>query len=99
MAARRSTNARAQQARVQQERSRLHTARQTLHADGIRRRVRDNTVAVVAGTLIVVGAVVSQVVHAEATAPAPKPSPSSTPTLAPEAPLTPQPTATETPAG
>ncbi|MDQ4212758.1 hypothetical protein [Microbacterium capsulatum] len=82
MAGRRPTNAREQRARVEQERLRLHTARRDWHTGTVRRRVRDNTIAVVAGSLIVIAAVVSQVVHAQVTAPAPKPTPTvtSTPT-------------------
>lgn len=99
MAARRTTNARAQRARTEQERARLHTARQQLHMKAVRRRVRDNTIAVVVGSVIVIGAVVSQVVHAEVTAPAPKPSPSASSTTVPDSSPTPTPTATETPAG
>ena len=99
MAARRTTNARAQRARTEQERARLHTARQQLHTKAVRRRVRDNTIAVVVGSVIVIGAVVSQVVHAEVTAPVPKPSPSVSSTTVPDSSPAPAPTATETPAG
>lgn len=96
MAARGSKKA---QTRTEAERARLHTARTRWHQDQIRRRTRDNIIAVTVGSLIVVGAIVSQVVHAQVTAPEPTPSPSSsiapssvpsdTPTLEPSAPATP----------
>ncbi|GAA4482366.1 hypothetical protein [Microbacterium panaciterrae] len=95
MAGRRPTNAREQRARLEQERARLHGARRAWHDGIVRRRIRDNTVAIITGSVIVVAAIVSQVLHAEATAPAPKPSPTVTPTPA----VTPTPTATSTPAG
>ena len=96
MAARGSKKA---QTRTEAERARLHTARTRWHQDQIRRRTRDNIIAVTVGSLIVVGAIVSQVVHAQVTAPEPTPSPSSSiapspapsdgPTLEPSAPATP----------
>ncbi|WP_136050581.1 hypothetical protein [Microbacterium sp. K36] len=96
MAARGSKKA---QTRTEAERARLHTARTRWHQDQIRRRTRDNIIAVTVGSLIVVGAIVSQVVHAQVTTPEPTPSPSSsiapspvpsdTPTLEPSAPATP----------
>ena len=96
MAARGSKKA---QTRTEAERARLHTARTRWHQDQIRRRTRDNIIAVTVGSFIVVGAIVSQVVHAQVTTPEPTPSPSSsiapspvpsdTPTLEPSAPATP----------
>ncbi|AKV85613.1 hypothetical protein BMW26_08725 [Microbacterium sp. 1.5R] len=90
-----------QQSRTEVERARLHTARKTWHEGQIRRRTRDNTIAVVAGVLIVAGAVVSQVVHAQVNPPAPSPSPTVEPTEAPVPtdPATPEPAPTEAPAG
>lgn len=98
MAARGSKKA---QTRTEAERARLHTARTRWHQDQIRRRTRDNAVAITVGALIVVGAIVSQVVHAQVTAPEPTPTPSPTSSIAPsptpsDAP-SPVPTASETP--
>ncbi|MEW2008857.1 hypothetical protein D8M34_03375 [Microbacterium sp. HSID17254] len=98
MAARGSKKA---QARTEAERARLHTARTRWHQDQIRRRTRDNAIAITVGALIVVGAIVSQVVHAQVTAPEPTPTPSPTSSIAPsptpsDAP-SPVPTASETP--
>ncbi len=98
MAARGSKKA---QARTEAERARLHTARTRWHQDQIRRRTRDNAIAITVGALIVVGAIVSQVVHAQVTAPEPTPTPSPTSSVAPsptpsDAP-SPVPTASETP--
>lgn len=99
MAGRRPTNAREQRARVEQERARLHIARRDWYTGVVRRRVRDNTIAIIAGSVIVVGAIVSQVVHAEVTAPRPQPSPTvtSAPTV-PEPTVAPTEPATEDPA-
>ena len=98
MAARGSKKA---QARTEAERARLHTARTRWHQDQIRRRTRDNAIAITVGALIVVGAIVSQVVHAQVTAPEPTPTPSPISSIAPsptpsDAP-SPVPTASETP--
>ena len=98
MAARGSKKA---QTRTEAERARLHTARTRWHQDQIRRRTRDNAIAITVGALIVVGAIVSQVVHAQVTAPEPMPTPSPTSSIAPsptpsDAP-SPVPTASETP--
>ena len=98
MAARGSKKA---QTRTEAERARLHTARTRWHQDQIRRRTRDNAIAITVGALIVVGAIVSQVVHAQVTAPEPTPTPSPTSSIAPsptpsDAPG-PVPTASETP--
>ncbi len=89
-----------QQSRTEAERARLHTARTTWHEGQIRRRARDNTVAVVAGALIVAGAIVSQVVHAQVNPPAPSPTPTVEPTVAPVPtdPGTPDPEPTGAPA-
>ncbi|MCK2031721.1 MULTISPECIES: hypothetical protein [Microbacterium] len=96
MAARGSKKA---QTRTEAERARLHTARTRWHQDQIRRRTRDNIIAVTVGSLIVVGAIVSQVVHAQVTTPEPTPSPSSStaPSPAPSDTPSPAPTAPETP--
>lgn len=64
--------------RTEAERTRLHAARAAWHSRTIRRRRRDTVVATVAGSLIVVGAIASQVVHAQVTAPEPTPAPTST---------------------
>lgn len=98
MAARGSKKA---QTRTEAERARLHTARTRWHQDQIRRRTRDNAIAITVGALIVVGAIISQVVHAQVTAPEPTPTPSPTSSIAPsptpsDAP-SPVPTASETP--
>ncbi|MFJ4174428.1 hypothetical protein [Microbacterium sp. NPDC089696] len=107
MAARGSKGA--QRSRTEAERARLHVARREWHDRQIRRRVRDNAIAVIAGIVIVGGAVASQVVHAQVTAPEPEPTPSVEPTDAPfptETPLptdapapTEEPAPSETPAG
>jgi hypothetical protein len=90
----------AQQARTQAERARLYAARRAWHEGQIRRRVRDNTIAGIVGGLIVVGAIASQVVHAQVTAPAPTPTPTvtpaPTPTDAPTPDESPEPQPTET---
>lgn len=85
-----------QQTRDQAERARLYAARTAWHEKLQRRRLRDTVLACVIGGLIVVGAVVSQTVHAQVTAPAP------TPSHAPTAPATtppaqPSPAPTQTP--
>ncbi|MFK3679111.1 hypothetical protein ACI2IP_15405 [Microbacterium sp. NPDC090218] len=99
MAARGSKNA---QSRTSAERARLHAARTQWHEGQIRRRVRDNTIAAIVGSLIVIAAIGSQVVHAQVTAPEPTPTPTPTvePTTAPtEAPSeTPTPVPSDTPA-
>lgn len=98
MAARGSKKA---QTRTEAERARLHTARTRWHQDQIRRRTRDNIIAVTVGSLIVAGAIVSQVVHAQVTTPEPTPTPSPSSSIAPSpAPSdtpSPAPTAPETP--
>lgn len=94
MAARGSKKA---QARTEAERARLHTARTRWHQDQIRRRTRDNIIAVTVGGLIVVGAIVSQVVHAQVTAPEPTPSPSPSSSIVPSPAPTEAPTAPATP--
>ena len=96
MAARGSRKA---QTRTEAERARLHAARTRWHQDQIRRRTRDNVIAITGGALIVVGAVVSQVVHAQVTAPEPTPPPSSSiaPSPAPSDAPSPVPTAPATP--
>ena len=99
MAARGSKNA---QSRTSAERARLHAARTQWNEGQIRRRVRDNTIAAIVGSLIVVAAIGSQVVHAQVTAPEPEhtPTPSVEPSTAPtEAPTeTPAPVPSDAPA-
>lgn len=94
MAARGSKNA---QARMSAERARLHTARAQWHEGQIRRRVRDNTIAAIAASLIVVAAIGSQVLHAQATVPAPEPTstPSVEPSTVPTDPPSPEPPETQ----
>jgi len=95
MAARGSKSA--QQARTEAERARLHAARTAWHDGQIRRRVRDNTIAVIVGVLLLAGAVTSQVLHAQAAPAAPEPTPTVEPSDAPvpsETP-TPEPVPTE----
>lgn len=77
MAGRRPT-ARDRRARTDQERARIADARRRVHDRTVSRRVRDNIIAVVVGSVIVIGAIVSQVVHAQVTAAEPSPSPTST---------------------
>lgn len=83
-----------------ERRTRLHTARTIWHQGQIRRRTRDNTIAAIVGSLIVLAAIGSQVVHAQVTAPEPTPTPTVEPSIAPsEAPSeTPQPIPSDTPA-
>ncbi|GAA3946646.1 hypothetical protein GCM10022383_25540 [Microbacterium soli] len=62
----------------------------------MRRRARDTVIVSVAGGLIVIAAIVSQTLHAQATAPDPTPSAhSSAPTAAP--PTTGMPASSQTP--
>ncbi|MGO2682826.1 hypothetical protein [Microbacterium sp.] len=70
----------AQRSKAATERARLYAARTSWHEGQISRRVRDNAVAGIIGGLIIVGAVVSQSVHAAVTAPEPEPTQTSTPT-------------------
>ncbi|OAN41005.1 hypothetical protein [Microbacterium sp. H83] len=97
MAARGSKSA---QQRTEAERARRHAARTEWHDSRIRRRVRDNTIASIAGAVIVLAAVGSQVVHAQVAPPAPEPTPTVEPTDAPAPTDTtaPEPAPTETPA-
>lgn len=93
-----------QQARTQAERARLHAARKTWHGAVMRRRVRDNAIVIVAGSVLVIAAIASQVVHAQVTAPEPTPTPTvtgtstPTPTATPSATPSATPTPTESPA-
>lgn len=59
----------------------MYAARTSWHEGQISRRVRDNTIAAVVGGLVVIGAVVSQSVHAVVNAPEPTPSEASAPAL------------------
>lgn len=106
MAARGSRDAK--RTRTDAERARLYAARTSWHEGQLRRRRRDTLVAVLVGGLIVIGAIVSQVVHAQVTAPAPLPSPTSTQTPPPsgepaegdtDPTVTPEPTLTNEPSG
>lgn len=81
MAGRGSKNA--QRSRAETERARLHAARTDWHQGQIRRRIRDNTIAGVAGGLLIVAAIASQSVHAAVTAPEPEPEPTETSTPGP----------------
>lgn len=96
MAARGSKSA---QVRTQAERARLHAARTARHEGLIRRRVRDNAVAAIVGSLIVVGAIASQVAHAQVVGPEPTPTPSVEPSapVDPSAPVE-EPVPTDAPA-
>ncbi|MGY1552375.1 hypothetical protein ACW5CM_11390 [Microbacterium sp. A588] len=78
MAGRGSKNA--QRSRAETERARLYAARTTWYDGQITRRIRDNTIAGVAGGLIIVAAIASQSVHAAVTAPEPDPTETSSPT-------------------
>lgn len=69
----------AQRTKAAAERARLYAARTSWHEGRISRRARDNMIAGILGGLIVVGAVVSQSVHAVVTAPEPEPAETSTP--------------------
>lgn len=71
----------AQRTRASSERARLYAARTSWHEGQISRRVRDNTAAMIIGALIVIGAVVSQSIHAVVTAP--EPAPTDAPTTGP----------------
>lgn len=96
MAARGSKSA---QQRTEAERARLHAARREWHDGRIRRRARDNTIASIAGAVLVLAAIGSQVVHAQVAPPAPEPTPTVEPTDAPAPTDTavPDPIPTETP--
>jgi len=69
----------AQRSKVASERARQYAARTSWHEGQISRRVRDNTIAGVVGGLLIVGAVVSQSVHATVNAPEPEPTETSAP--------------------
>jgi hypothetical protein len=69
-----------QRERAEAERARLYAARKRWHESLISRRTRDNTIAGVAGGLLIVAALVSQSVHAVTNAPEPAPTETSTPT-------------------
>lgn len=60
--------------RTDEERVRLYSARTLWHQKQQSRRVRDTAIAVVVGGIIVVGAVVSQTMHAHVNAPVPEPT-------------------------
>ncbi|GAA1244089.1 hypothetical protein JOF42_002305 [Microbacterium phyllosphaerae] len=71
------------QQRTEAERARLHAARTSWHEGQVRRRTRDNAVAVIVGALVVAGAVASQVAYAQVNPPAPAPTPTVEQTDAP----------------
>lgn len=77
MAARATKNS--QRSRAASERVRLYAARTSWHEGQISRRIRDNTIAGIIGGLIIVGAIVSQSVHAAVIAPEPEPTETSSP--------------------
>lgn len=79
MAGRASKNSR--RSREASERARLYAARTSWHERQISRRVRDNALAGIVGGLLIVGAIVSQSVHAVVTAPDPEPTETTTPGL------------------
>lgn len=85
-----------QRAKTEAERARLYAARTQWHARQVSRRRRDTVIAVVAGAVVVIGAVVSQTLHAQVVAPQPSPSPSA-PVSETPAPETPTPTLTNPP--
>lgn len=67
MASRGSKNT--QRSRAATERARLYASRTSWHEGQLTRRVRDNTIAGIVGGLIIVGAIISQSVHATVVAP------------------------------
>jgi len=69
-----------QRAKTEAERARLYAARASWNEKFTARRRRDTIIAVVVGSIIVIGAVVSQSLYAQVNAPQPTPSPSITPT-------------------
>lgn len=81
--------------RTEAERARIHAARAAWHSRTIQRRRRDTVIATVAGSLIVIGALASQVVHAQVGLP--EPSTSGKPTPAPSQTPEDSPTPTQTP--
>lgn len=87
-----------QRSRAEAERARLYAARSAWNAKTVRRRRRDTIVAAVVGSLIVVGALASQAVHAQVTAPEPTPtqapSPGPSESTSPDATPSPEPTQT-----
>ncbi|WP_193598925.1 hypothetical protein [Microbacterium sp. YJN-G] len=95
----------AQRTRTDAERARLYAARTAWNRKEKTRRRRDTVIAAVAGSLIVIGAVVSQTVHAQVTAPEPAPSapapspsePAPTPLVTPTTGESPSPSPTQTP--
>lgn|SRR5690606_39199412 len=92
-----------QRSRTDAERARLYAARTEWHRKQGARRRRDTVAAVVAGGLIVIGAFVSQAVHAQVTAPEPAPStpapsaPAPTPLITPTTGVSETPVPTQTP--
>ncbi|MBN7792563.1 hypothetical protein [Microbacterium esteraromaticum] len=92
MAARGSRGAQ-QRARTEAERARLYAARTAWHEKLLRRKHRDNLIAVSAGTLIVAGAIVSQTLLGMSATPAPA-DPGTTPSPAATTPASPTPTPT-----
>ncbi len=95
MAARGSTGS--QRRRAEAERARLYAARSGWRTRQIRRRTRDNVIAAAGTTVLLIGIVVSQVVHAQVTDPMQSPAPMSTPAPTNSAPVSPAPTETPTP--
>ncbi|WP_336645543.1 hypothetical protein [Microbacterium sp. USHLN186] len=64
-----------QRARAAAERARIYAARAAWHERSVSRRRRDTFISVLVGAVIVIGAVVSQTLHAQVTVPASTPSP------------------------
>lgn len=90
-----ATRGKDRQTREQRERARAYQARVELHERQGRRRTRDNVIALVAGLLVILGAVGAQTAYFVAGPGAPEPAPSPS-VPATEAPTNPAPDATET---
>ena len=66
-------------AREERERARLYRARSEFHSSVVRRRVRDNVIAGVAGGILVAAVLGGQIAYYMAEQGAPQPSPTGTP--------------------
>lgn len=71
----------AHRSKTSAERARKYAARTSWHEGQISRRVRDNTFAAVVGGLIIVGAIVSQSIHAAVAAPESDPGETTVPAV------------------
>lgn len=78
-------------AREARQRLRDYTARQSVHAERLRRRRRDNVLAIVAGTVALTLAAVAQVLYFTAGPGVPAPTPSATPSPSASASVPPPP--------